>query len=72
MRHILQGSGLPETIQSIEEAIALLDKHNETIADYINLFPALDEDDDFKAMVHYNSITANYLETLLNNNNETL
>ena len=67
MRHIMTGNGLPETIHTIEEAIALLDKHNEVIADYINLFPALDEDDDFKAIVHYNSVIANYLETLLNN-----
>jgi hypothetical protein len=71
MRHILKGSGLPETIQSIEEAIALLDKNNEVIADYVNLIPDFDEDDDMKAIVHYNTVIINYLETLLINANES-
>ena len=70
MRHILKGSGLPETIHSIEEAIAILETRvNEALVDLAGIYEDtdIDTDDELKAIVHYNTIIINYLETLKNN-----
>jgi predicted 3-demethylubiquinone-9 3-methyltransferase (glyoxalase superfamily) len=70
MRHLLTGTELPQQINSIEEAIAILEKHNEDIAFHINAEDDNDVDDNWKAMIHYNTLIINYLETLLNKEDE--
>jgi hypothetical protein len=71
MKHLLEGSDLPQKINSIEEAIAILEqKNNEDIAFHINEDGDNDVDDNWKVMIHNNTLIINYLETLLKLKNE--
>ena len=64
MKHLLESSGLPMTLNTLQECINVIDNHTDTIAEYINAGELDDEDDVMKIHIHWLTLVQNYLETL--------